>query len=105
MLLNFKEFRSGVVSGLVSCTGNCYNQHEIYKPNFSEWKKNVLALVDGKILELSRQPNYNTSSILKYYYLNNNLKDLQAKYITTPTDKATNNVGFIYQRSNTQVLV
>ena len=98
--VNLKETRSYLIISLNNFIDNWCTKHEIHKSSFSEWKQNVLKLVDAKITELSRQPKYNASSILKEYHPSNNLKDL---HVLTPIDKATSNAAFICQRFYAQV--
>ena len=105
MFRNFKGATSNLILSLNTCIDNWCTKHGIHESNLSEWKQNVLKVADDKILELSRQPAYSTSSILKEHHPNNNLKDLQAKYVVTPIDKAINNAAFICQRFYAQVLV
>ena len=95
MSINFKETRSKLVFRLKSCIDRWCSKSGIHKSNLSEWKQDVLAFGDDKILGLSRQPRYNTLSILKEHYPNHNLKDLQGKYVIKPIDKATNDAVFI----------
>ena len=63
------------------------SKYVISKSNLIEWKQNVLTPVGDTILELSRQSRYNTFSIRTNISPNNNLKNLQAKYAITLTEK------------------
>ena len=68
------------------------NKYVISKSNLIEWKQNVLTPVDNKILELFRQSRYNTFSIRTDISPNNNLKNLQANYAITATEKVIKNI-------------
>lgn len=59
MSINFKVTKSDLVSNLKNCIDNWCNKSGIQKSNRSEWKKNVITLVDENILEQSKEPRYN----------------------------------------------
>ena len=103
MSVNFKKTRSDLILSLNTCIDNWCAKHGIQKSSLSVWKQYVLKLVYDKILELSRQPKYSSSSILKENHPNMDLKDFQAKYVITSINKATSNVAFICRRFYTQV--
>ena len=105
MSKNFRESRSNLTLSLNIYIDNSWTKLDIHKSKLGDWKQNVLKLVDDSMSELSRQPKQSASSILKEHHPNNNLKDLQFKYVLTPIEKATNNVTFICQTFYAPVLV
>ena len=74
--MNFEDTRSDLIISLNNCIDNWCTKHENHKSNFSKWKQTALKLVDGTMSELSRQPKYNASSILKEHHPSNNSPSL-----------------------------
>ena len=71
MFGNLKETRSALILNLNICVKNWCTKYDIHKSSLSEWKQNVLKLLDYKIPDLFRQAKRSTSFILKEHYQNN----------------------------------
>ena len=101
--IKFMETMSEIFN-LNSCRTCWCTKHGIHKPSLSEFKQNVLLLVDETVLELSGQLRCNTFSILKEHSLYNKTENAQNKDAITPSHEAINNVVLFCQRLCAEVL-
>ena len=69
------------------------NSHSIDRNSLTCWKKEILSIVDRKIISGTKLFG-NTSSIRLEGRLREELERLQSKFVLTPTDKAQNNILF-----------
>jgi len=71
----------------------------------SEWVSSFRSLIRKRIFKLSRSMSSKVRSIFNDKAIVDNLTDIHSKYVVVPTDKASNNIVFVFKTYYTDCLV
>ena len=101
--LNFREspapnkakIRTNIVNSIDSYILNISNKNNVPIVNFNPWKIELLNKIDMRLNKLNC---YQYNNVLNKPNNLNNLKQLQHKWVFTPTDKAANNITIVCKK-------
>ena len=97
-----KEIRSGIKILIKRWS----TKHSVHVQHFDLWKHAIFDILDSRISLLNNSLKIKQcNSTFEKKNIKCCLKDLHAKYVITPIDKATSNVAFICKRFYAQILV
>ena len=102
----WNKAKQSIVDGLNESIKKWVDTNAIPSSLFTEWKCKVLECVENKIDTLkTRILPRNVTRTLSDLDVQNNLEELQSRYVMVPIDKADSNIAFVCKRYYIKVLL